>query len=58
MDQHLESQLRTAKVAGRTLSMLSGDTRAALVLAVADEVESRVAAILEANAIKNKIVIS
>ena len=50
MDEHLESQLRAAKVAGRTLSMLSGDTRAALVLAVADEVESSVAATLEANA--------
>ena len=51
MDEHLESQLRTARVAGRTLGMLSGDARAALVLAVADEVQSRVAAILEANAI-------
>lgn len=51
MDEHLESQLRAAKVAGRTLGMLSGDTRAAFVLAVADEVQSRVAAILEANAI-------
>ena len=50
MDEHLESQLRAAKVAGRTLSMLSGDARAALVLAVGDEVESRVAAVLEANA--------
>ena len=51
MDEHLESQLRAAKVAGRTLGMLSGDARAALVLAVADEVESRVDAILEATAI-------
>ena len=51
MDEHLESQLRAAKVARRTLGMLSGDARAALVLAVADEVESRVDAILEANAI-------
>ncbi len=51
MDEHLESQLRAAKVAGRTLGSLSGDARAALVLAVADEVESRVATILEANAI-------
>ena len=51
MDQHLESQLRAAKVAGRTLGMLSGDARAALVLAVADEVESRVDAKIEAKAI-------
>lgn len=51
MDEHLESQLRAAKMSGRTLGMLSGDTRAALVLAVADEVESCAAAILEANAI-------
>ena len=50
MDEHLESQLRAAKVARCTLGMLSGDARAALVLAVADEVESRVDAILEANA--------
>ena len=50
MDEHLESQLRAAKVAGRTLGMLSGDARAALVLAVADAVESCVATILEANA--------
>ena len=51
MDEHLESQLRAAKVARRTLGMLSGDARAALVLAVADEVESRLDAILEANSI-------
>ena len=51
MDEHLESQLRAAKVAGRTLGMLSGDARAALVLAVADEVDSRVDAMIGANAI-------
>ena len=50
MDQHLESQLRAAKVAGRTLGRLTGDARAALVLAVANAVESNCDTILEANA--------
>lgn len=50
MDQHLESQLRAAKVAGRTLGRLTGDARAALVLAVANAVESNCDTILESNA--------
>lgn len=50
MDQHLESQLRAAKVAGRTLGRLTGDARAALVFAVANAVESKCDTILEANA--------
>jgi glutamate-5-semialdehyde dehydrogenase len=50
MDQHLESQLRAAKVAGRTLGMLSGDARAALVIAVANAVKAASASILDANA--------
>jgi len=51
MDEHLESQLRAAKVAGRALAMLSWDARAALVLAVADEVDSRIDTMIGANAI-------
>jgi len=50
MDQHLESQLRAAKVAGRTLGMLSGDARAALVIAVANAVKAASASILDSNA--------
>jgi glutamate-5-semialdehyde dehydrogenase len=51
MDQHLEIQLRAAKVAGRSLGRLTDDARAAFVLDIANAVESNVDSILDANAV-------
>ena len=51
MDNHLETQLRAAKVAGRVLARLSGVVRAGLVRDVARAVRSASVSILNANAV-------